>query len=121
MPNTQIQQKISSIEVDVEQLSDDIKETDNSLTELEKSVIAIRTRQDFVDKSIEQNSDDVIKTKAELTETVKQLDEVKAWQSSAVKLISWIGVTFSGSALGLVARAIYNYVTELISEGHSSN
>lgn len=121
MADTQTKQKISSIEIDVKQLSDEIEKTDDSLTELEKSVIALRTKQDFVDKSLEQTSDDVVESTEKLTELQKQLDEVKAWQSNATKLISWVGVTFSGSVFGLIARAIYNYVTEMISDTPNSN
>ena len=88
MADTQTKQKISSIEIEVGQLSDEIRETDDSLTELEKSLIAMRAKQEFVDKSLEQNSNKTIETKAELNAVVKQLDEVKAWQANATKLIS---------------------------------
>lgn len=121
MADTQTKQKISSIEIDVKQLSNEIQETDDSLTELEKSVIELRAKQEFVDKSLEQTSDDTLESKTKLTELNKQLDEVKTWQSNATKIISWIGVTFSGSIFGLIAKALYNYVTEIIKDGQNSN
>jgi len=121
MPDTQTRQRISTMEIEINKIEAEVKETDDSLTELEKSLIALRTKQEFIDKALEHVVSDTAKKGENIATLVKQTEEIKQWQANVSKILSWIGVTFSGSFLGLIARAIYNYVSELLADGHSTN